>query len=480
MGLRLRIPGVRISSRGVRVGPRIANVGPGGFRGSVGGRWGSVSYGGRRRGRSRSGGSGANADFIPGPNVYFGSGVIEPILNWLERQGPIKYIFYWGVPFCVLMALVNSLMFARVLGILLVCSLVALYAIWRWFRHRNTWTAPAYCAQRSCKKHLVDGARFCEMCGKIAYSPPESPEETADTQQKIPGDVLLSMAVAAGMALIAICTVLAGTDYDYDGVERIRNPFDWSRLLIPTVVVAAVVAGAAVFVQRSQRIRGVGWHPQCGRVHRLTARFCDWTGESLTSEWMDGRCHPKEQVLKRALFLTGVNVLPRIRDLRRNAELVGPGVVFSDWKADVALLSGLRKHGAITDAELRVQMDKVHRTRAQWEANQSPTLGWTKALKKKLKGGLPTPGDDLGPPISGITNKLKRDIELERARAEAWEWAHWAESREPPPELVSDLLVSDLPRKERLHLIERLEVLLDSGHLSVEELADQKTQLLSS
>ncbi len=288
----------------------------------------------------------------------------------------------------------------------------------------------------------------------------------------------MSMAVAAGMALIAICTVLAGTDYD--GVERIRNPFDWSRLLIPAVVVAAVVAGAAVFVQRSQRIRGVGWHPQCGRVHRLTARFCDWTSESLTSEWMDGRCPPKEQVLKRALFLTGVNVLPRIRDLRKNAELVGPGVVFSDWKADVALLSGLRKHGAITDAELRVQMDKVHRTRAQWKANQSPTLGWTKALKKKLKGGLPTPGDDLGPPISGITNKLKRDRELERARAEAWEWAHWAESREPPPELVSDLLVSDLPRKERLHLIERLEVLLDSGHLSVEELADQKTQLLSS
>jgi hypothetical protein len=69
------------------------------------------------------------------------------------------------------------------------------------------------------------------------------------------------------------------------------------------------------------------------------------------------------------------------------------------------------------------------------------------------------------PPISGILNKLRRDR---------------GKDRESPPELAADLLAADLPLKKRLLLIERLEVLLDSGHLSVEELADLKTQLLSS
>jgi len=220
------------------------------------------------------------------------------------------------------------------------------------------------------------------MCGEVAYRPPAPPGETVGTPQKIPGDVLLSMAVAADMALIAICTVLAGTEYRMnkdasDWVDVVRKePFGWGRMWAPAVVTAALLIGAAVFVQRSQRIKGVGWHPRCTRVHRLTARFCDWTGEPLTNEWMDGRCVPREQVLKQALFQ----------------------------------------------------------------------------------------GAD-GPPVSGILNKLRRDR---------------GKNRESPPELTADLLAADLPLKKRLLLIERLEVLLDSGHLSVEEFEGQKMQLLSN
>ena len=129
-------------------------------------------------------------------------------------------------------------------------------------------------------------------------------------------------------------------------------------MLAPAVVTAAVVVGAAVFVERSQRIKGVGWHPQCARVHRLTARFCDWTGKPLANKWTDGRCAPRAQVLKQALFPRAANPRPPI-----------------------------------------------------------PTLAYQR--------------------------------------------------------------ITPFPLKKRLHLIERLEALLDSGHLSVEELADQKTQLLS-
>jgi hypothetical protein len=250
----------------------------------------------------------------------------------------------------------------RVLGILLVLSLVALYARWRGLTRPHT-SAIAFCPQRSCKKHLADRARRCEMCGEPAYRPPE---EIAGTKQKIPGEVLLSMAVAVDMALITICTVLASTEYHQGsgdgfgmGAPLVREPFRWGRMWAPAVVTAALVVGAAVFVQRSQRIKGVGWHPQCARVHRLTASFCDWTGKPLTNDWMDGRCAPRAQVLKQALFQRAAN--PR-------------------------------------------------------------------------------------PPIPSLAGQR----------------------------------ITPFPLKKRLQLIERLEALLDSDHLSVEEFADQKTQLLSS
>ncbi len=353
MGFRVRVPGVRVSKRGVRVGPRVANVGPGGFRGSVGGRIG-FSYG--------SGGS-------------RGSYELDESLASTESGGWLLGLGVVVATLAVCLALVFWIIIARVLGILLVLSLVALYARWRGLTQPHT-SATAFCPQRSCKKHLADRARRCEMCGKPAYRPPE---EIAGTKQKIPGDVLLSMAVAADMALIGICTVLASTEYDM-GIKDTPNPFNfvvwepfgWGRMLAPAVVTAAVVVGAAVFVQRSQRIKGVGWHPQCARVHRLTARFCDWTGKPLANEWMDGRCAPREQVLKHALFVPSL------------VRTVGPIL--------------------------------------QWKTHPRP----------------PIPGHHLAQRITPFL--------LER----------------------------------QLHLVERLEVLLDSGHLSVEEFADHKTQLLSS
>ncbi len=339
MGFRVRVPGVRISKRGVRVGPRIANVGPGGFRGSVGGRIGfSYGSGGRSQRSTRT-------DDNPNDDGVFIFVAVMLILGFV-----FTYFF----------------IIVRVLGILLGLSLAVFYARWRGLTRPHT-SASAFCPQRSCKKHLADRAKFCEMCGTSACRPPASPEETVGTPQEIPGDVLLSMAVAVDMALITICTVLASTEYHQGsgdgfgmGAPLVGEPFVWGRMWAPAVVTAALVVGAAVFVQRSQRIKGVGWHPQCARVHRLTARFCDWTGKPLANKWTDGRCAPRAQVLKQALFQRAAN--PR-------------------------------------------------------------------------------------PPIPG----------------------HYLAQR-----------ITPFPLKKRLHLIGRLEVLLDSGHLSVEEFADQKTQLLSS